>query len=186
MVSASQQSGVEMVARQLTLDARPFSELSEVDIHMPRRRLVELSGETAFKSSLGILLPSSEMSLALLENLVRFSESVGHIALKITVDEDFGCWALPLLAEYDSKNRARYPTVTRKADGAKGVIAHRYMWRLLVDPSIPTKQHLDHLCRAHACCNITHLEPVTPGINTQRGNLARTYEGGQVPLFYDV
>jgi hypothetical protein len=46
--------------------------------------------------------------------------------------------------------------------------AHRFAYELLVGP-IPEGLQPDHLCRNHACCNPTHLEPVTQRENILRG-----------------
>ena len=46
---------------------------------------------------------------------------------------------------------------------------HRIAYELLVGP-IPAGLHIDHLCRNPACCNPTHLEPVTLVENARRGN----------------
>lgn len=57
---------------------------------------------------------------------------------------------------------------------------HRVAYENLVGP-IPEGLHLDHLCRNRACCNPDHLEPVTSGENTLRGetlaaaNAAKTH-----------
>lgn len=48
---------------------------------------------------------------------------------------------------------------------------HRLSYELHVGP-IPDGMHLDHLCRVRACCNPHHLEPVSPGENTRRGEPA--------------
>lgn len=46
--------------------------------------------------------------------------------------------------------------------------AHRLAYELEVGP-IPDGLQLDHLCRNTACCNPSHLEPVTPRENYLRG-----------------
>lgn len=48
-------------------------------------------------------------------------------------------------------------------------MAHRLIYMILVGP-IPDGMHLDHRCRVRRCCNVDHLEPVTPRENTRRGN----------------
>jgi hypothetical protein len=45
---------------------------------------------------------------------------------------------------------------------------HRLVYERLVEP-IPEGLTLDHLCRNRACCNPTHLEPVTNRENVLRG-----------------
>lgn len=47
--------------------------------------------------------------------------------------------------------------------------AHRLAYEVLIGP-IPAGLTLDHLCRNRACCNPTHLEPVTIGENVMRGD----------------
>src|SRR5690606_19098864 len=52
--------------------------------------------------------------------------------------------------------------------GGKMHRAHRLGW-ILTNGPVPDGLVLDHLCRNRACCNPSHLEPVTIGENTRRG-----------------
>lgn len=51
----------------------------------------------------------------------------------------------------------------------RGVYAHRVSYQLTVRP-IPDGMVIDHLCRNTLCVNPDHLDPVTPSVNTKRGN----------------
>jgi len=51
-------------------------------------------------------------------------------------------------------------------DGAKDYV-HRVSYRQFVGP-IPEGLTIDHLCRNRACCNPTHLDPVTQRENNLR------------------
>lgn len=53
--------------------------------------------------------------------------------------------------------------------GYKNIAAHRLAFELFRGP-IPSGLTLDHLCRNRSCVNPSHLEPVTAGENTLRGN----------------
>jgi hypothetical protein len=51
----------------------------------------------------------------------------------------------------------------------KPSLAHRVSYEAYRGP-IPAGLTLDHLCRVRCCVNPCHLEPVTPAVNTLRGN----------------
>ena len=48
-------------------------------------------------------------------------------------------------------------------------VAHRLVYKLLVDPWLPDELLLDHKCRTRCCGNPAHLEPVSSKVNTMRG-----------------
>lgn len=51
--------------------------------------------------------------------------------------------------------------------GRKGRV-HRIIYEAMIGP-IPDGLTIDHLCRQTACCNPTHMEPVTIKVNVLRG-----------------
>jgi hypothetical protein len=81
------------------------------------------------------------------------------------------------------KTRKPLPTVhgySRVTILGRGRLAHRLCWELANGP-VPDGLDLDHLCRNRACCEVSHLEPVTRQVNLLRGetiaarNAARTH-----------
>lgn len=52
-------------------------------------------------------------------------------------------------------------------DGGRPVRAHRWAYEATIG-AIPSRLHLDHLCRVRRCVNPDHLEPVTGSENKQR------------------
>lgn len=130
----------------------------------------------------GNRLPQPDVSAEILERVMHLSEPMGRLSLRITVDGMMGCWSLPLKEEYRADGVSRYPTVTDRTLDLHGVVAHRYVWKALINPGIESGVYLDHLCRAHACCNPLHLEPTTSSVNTRRGNMARRILSGEAEL----
>jgi hypothetical protein len=130
----------------------------------------------------GMDVPDADISLRLLEVSVDIIPAVDWLGTLLTVDGTFGCWALPLPLEYDSKGRARYPTLNNVSLEAKGELAHRFVVRRMIG-TLATHEHLDHVCRNHACCNPTHLDIVTHEANVRRGSIARRAVNGQQRLY---
>lgn len=78
---------------------------------------------------------------------------------KVRVNEA-GCWIWT--GQCDHRGYGRF------ALGRRHLIAHRYGYEAMVGP-IPDGLEIDHLCRARACVNPDHLEPVTHRENLRRG-----------------
>lgn len=84
-----------------------------------------------------------------------------RIADKIEQITESGCWiwrgrCLPTgygISWYDKKR----------------IYAHRLMYQLFIGPIADTLT-IDHLCRVRCCVNPHHMEAVTQGQNTLRGN----------------
>lgn len=70
-----------------------------------------------------------------------------------------GCWI------WTGARRGTYGVVSRTP-------AHHLLYEFHKG-KIPDNLQLDHLCRVHLCVNPDHLEAVSSGENTRRGNLFR-------------
>lgn len=77
---------------------------------------------------------------------------------KVSIQD--GCWEWQAYA--DSLGYGRF------WDDGRMVLAHRFSYELARGP-IAEGMVIDHLCRNPRCVNPTHLEVVTPGENTVRG-----------------
>lgn len=94
------------------------------------------------------------------------------------VDRSGLCW---LWTAYTNPRGYGQFGIGSRTDGtAKVIPAHRWAYEHWVGP-IPDGLTIDHLCRNRPCVNPDHLEPVTQGENTLRGdtfqaeNLAKTH-----------
>lgn len=146
-------------------------------------RELSLTAAAAIKTYAYFVIPAPEVSAALLEQASRTNEAVAWLATKLSLDNELGCWELPLVAEYDSKNRAHYPQLSNTKYGARSELAHRFVIRRLFGVELIRADHWDHLERNHACCNPTHGEIVHPKTNNARLGLAATHTNGMDTLF---
>lgn len=87
-----------------------------------------------------------------------------------------GCW-LFLDAGRDNRNEYR-----RLYHDGKERMAHILSWIVHRGP-VPEGLLLDHKCRVRCCVNPDHLEPVTPQINTLRGE-AKLFGKARCPITY--
>ena len=163
--------------------------LQEVD-HLPledaeqrHKRLLKIGSSTGLVIQLphGYDIPRPDLSYEFLQRARVTIEGIEWLSEKITFEENLGCWALKLSAEYDEKRRARYPTVSNRKFGAKTELANRFVVRQLGSP-LTSSQHLDDLCRVHACSNPFHLDVVTHNENVLRGVKARRSVLGQLRI----
>lgn len=87
---------------------------------------------------------------------------VGRILRAIDVKEDHWIWKGPL-----NRNGYGYLEVRERGRRRKRM-AHIAMWEIY-HGSVPKRKLLDHTCRIRRCVSPSHLEPVTPRVNTLRG-----------------
>lgn len=93
-------------------------------------------------------------SLPFVEQLVRH----------IRYDDRTECWLWT-----SHLNNGGYGQVTVQG---RPTAAHRWVWMNL-RCDIPDGLQIDHLCRVRNCVNPSHLEMVSPRVNTQRGVISR-------------
>ena len=79
------------------------------------------------------------------------------------VEKTDGCWLW-----LGTRDRDGYGSFRGSRSDEK-VRAHRWSYERYVGP-IPDGLTIDHLCRNPSCVNPEHMEPVTKGENTLRGN----------------
>lgn len=162
-------------------DGRSYSELIVPYLVRDRKRApdnmrlvreISLTADKAVTAYATHQLPSFDVSMALLELCISTSDMIQGLSKRMTIDEVYGCWSLPLTAETDENKIGRYPRVTRKAIGAYGIYAYRFVISELFDRELDPAIAWDHICRTHACCNPTHGELVSPATNNARKDLA--------------
>lgn len=143
------------------------------DLSLTAGKLIELEW--------GFDLPDPRVSAALLDIVADEIPAIAWLQEKITLDDE-GHWRLPLAAEYDDKNRARYPQVSNVRFNAHSELSHRFVVKRMLNVALAREQHIDHQCRRHDCCNPSHLMVVTPGQNLHRSHIAARSATGQVRL----
>ena len=89
------------------------------------------------------------------------SALLDQIMERIEVDGN-GCWVWQL-----ALNRTGYG-IMKRSRWNRSKLVHRVAYEEAVGV-IPDGLVIDHLCRNRACCNPSHLEPVTQEVNIARG-----------------
>lgn len=80
------------------------------------------------------------------------------------------CWVWQLTTtQANHKGKGGYGKI--RVNG-KDKLAHRHYYEQHVG-RIPDGMQLDHLCKVRTCVNPTHLEPVTPLVNSRRGGQSK-------------
>lgn len=104
---------------------------------------------------------------------------------RIRISTESGCW------RWTGRTSPLYGKLLVRVEGITVQrYAHRVVYEMFRGP-IPDGLTIDHLCRNPPCVNPWHLEPVTQGVNTLRGNavsavnLRKTHCLRGHPLFGD-
>jgi hypothetical protein len=92
---------------------------------------------------------------------VGVAQAKEYLESKYVPEPNSGCWLW-----LGSGDRVRYGEACIKQ---MKVSAHRLAYAVYVGP-IPLGLTLDHLCKVRCCVNPAHLEPVTRGENSLRGD----------------
>lgn len=80
----------------------------------------------------------------------------------LTPEPNCGCWLY--VGRWNSGN-----CYAKCSWEGRDRMLHIVVYELIVGP-VPPGLLLDHLCRVRWCSNPYHMEPVTVGVNTRRGN----------------
>ena len=84
------------------------------------------------------------------------------------VENESGCWVWQGYVTLPGQGSNSHGYGLARDETGRKVGTHRLVYRALVG-EIPDGYDLDHLCRTRACCNPSHLEPVTRKQNVHRG-----------------
>lgn len=90
---------------------------------------------------------------------------------RIEIDEN-GCWLWT-----GPVTRDGYGMIGVEGNRSRGI--HRVAYEHFVGP-IPIGLQIDHLCRVRHCCCPWHLEAVTSGENTRRGDTGKHLVSAQL------